>query len=189
MHHFLAFELSESVFAVPLEEVHSIVHLPALSRPPGMPVLLEGFLNLRGKVVPVVRLDRLFELPEKGLGPYTILLVEDEDSVRELARRVLERSGYRVLLARNGNEALEVCGSHRGPVHLMLTDITMPQMSGPELAREAASRFPGLKIAYISGCSEANTKELPGPYGDLLGKPFTAEALIAKVREVLDRDD
>jgi len=128
------------------------------------------------------------ELAQKS-GSETILLVEDEDTVRELARRVLERSGYRVLLARNGNEALELCGSHRGPVHLMLTDITMPQMSGPELAREAASRFPGLKIAYISGYSEANTKELPGPYGDLLGKPFTAEALIAKVREVLDRDD
>jgi len=96
MHHFLAFELSESVFAVPLEEVHSIVHLPALSRPPGMPVLLEGFLNLRGKVVPVVRLDRLFELPEKGLGPYTTLVL------------LRQPDGHVALLVDHASEVLSV---------------------------------------------------------------------------------
>lgn len=92
MHHFLAFELSESVCAVPLEEVHSIVHLPALSHPPGMPALLEGFLNLRGEVVPVVRLDRLFELPEKRLGPYTtlVLLRQPDGPVALLVDRASE---------------------------------------------------------------------------------------------------
>ncbi|HLE20500.1 MAG TPA: chemotaxis protein CheW, partial [Vicinamibacteria bacterium] len=69
MHHFLAFELSESVCAVPLEEVHSIVHLPALSRPPGMPVLLEGFLNLRGKVFRLCVWTDSLSFPRKVWAP------------------------------------------------------------------------------------------------------------------------
>ena len=123
----------------------------------------------------------------RDLEPPVILLVEDEETVRRLARRLLEKHGFRVLMAESGEEALRICEDHP-EIDLMLTDVIMPEMSGRELVRTVASRFPEIRILYISGYSEESGQESLGPSHDFLSKPFTAESLAAKVREVLDRD-
>jgi DNA-binding NtrC family response regulator len=121
-------------------------------------------------------------------GTETILLVEDEEGVRKLAREVLERNGYTVLTARDGAEAIAVCHSHGAGIHLMVTDVVMPGMGGPESASMVQSLRPGMKVLFMSGYADraiAGHRVLdPGmPY---LQKPFTPAALARKVREVLD---
>jgi CheY-like chemotaxis protein len=122
-------------------------------------------------------------------GTETILLVEDEDPVRQLSRSVLEMLGYRVLEARNGPEALAVCDENRGAIHLMVTDVVMPQMSGRQVAERLAPLYPEMRVLYLSGY----TDEAIGQHGlldvavNFLSKPFTVEVLAQKVREVLDR--
>ncbi|MEW6669002.1 MAG: PAS domain S-box protein [Thermodesulfobacteriota bacterium] len=122
-------------------------------------------------------------------GSETILLVEDEDHLEKLAASILTRSGYRVLEARNGEDALAVSGAHNGPIHLLLTDVVMPGMNGRELAERITSLRRGIRVLYMSGY----TDDAIAPYGILeqgvvlLQKPFTPEALARKVREVLDR--
>jgi CheY-like chemotaxis protein len=118
----------------------------------------------------------------------TILLVEDAQRVRAVVREILEMSGYPVLEARHGAEALEVSNQHAGPIHLLLTDVVMPQMSGRELAQRLATLRPDLKVLYMSGY----TDDAIVRHGVLasgiafLSKPFTPDALALKVREVLD---
>ncbi|MBI3628998.1 MAG: response regulator [Candidatus Rokubacteria bacterium] len=121
-------------------------------------------------------------------GRETILLVEDERVVRALARDILLMSGYTVLEASHGKEALAVSERHKGPIDMMLTDVVMPNMNGRELYDRLAPLRPGLKVLYMSGYAEsgivrdgaleAGTAFIP--------KPFTVDALAAKVREVLD---
>jgi PAS domain S-box-containing protein len=121
-------------------------------------------------------------------GSETILLVEDEEGVRDLARRILELKGYKVITASNPTEAAQVCERYEGPIHLLLTDVVMPTMSGPQLAEHVAFLRPGLKVLYISGY----TDNAIVPHGILeegvqfLQKPFTQDSLTRKVREVLD---
>ena len=121
-------------------------------------------------------------------GRETILLVEDEEAVRDLVRGVLEGCGYSVLLAQNGEEALRLSGGHEGPIHLMVTDVVMPRMSGRELAERLASPRPTMKVLYISGY----TDDAVVRHGVLsrgvafLQKPFMPDALLRKVREMLD---
>jgi len=121
-------------------------------------------------------------------GSETILLVEDEEGVRDLARRILELKGYKVITASNPTEAAQVCERHEGPIHLLLTDVVMPTMSGRQLAEHVAFLRPGLKVLYMSGYTDSAIV----PHGILkegtpfLQKPFTPEALAHKVREVLD---
>jgi len=118
----------------------------------------------------------------------TILLVEDAQRVRAVVREILEMSGYAVLEARHGAEALEVSNQHAGPIHLLVTDVVMPQMSGRELAQRLATLRPDLKVLYMSGY----TDDAIVRHGVLasgiafLSKPFTPNALALKVREVLD---
>ena len=118
----------------------------------------------------------------------TILLVEDEDQVRALARTALRRQGYQVLEAEQGEQALTLCEQHVGNIHLLLTDVVMPRMGGRELAARAAVLRPDMKVLYMSGY--ANDETLPDGVleGDitLLQKPITPSALSHKVREVLD---
>jgi CheY-like chemotaxis protein len=113
--------------------------------------------------------------------------VEDEDPVRELARRVLENSGYTVLAAANGVEALKVAGEHAGVIHLMVSDVVMPEMSGRELARRAAVLRPDMKVLYSSGYSDKAVFKhgVLAPGAAFIEKPFTPEGLVRKVREVL----
>ncbi len=118
----------------------------------------------------------------------TVLLVEDAARVREVVREILEMSGYRILEARHGAEAIEISERHDGPIHLLVTDVVMPHMSGRELAQHLAPLRPDMRVLYMSGY----TDDAIVRHGVLeagtafLSKPFTPDALAAKVREVLD---
>ena len=128
------------------------------------------------------------EIAPAAHGDETILLVEDEDAVRELARRILDGSGYAVLTAANGGEALLACERHAGPIHLVLTDVVMPLMSGRALADRLARVRPEARVLYMSGYTDNAIVH----HGRLdagthfIGKPFNATDLARKVREVLD---
>jgi len=121
-------------------------------------------------------------------GTETILLVEDEEGVLKLAQEVLARNGYAVLVARDGAEAVARCHTHAGEIHLMVTDVVMPGMGGPESASTVKCLRPGMKVLFMSGYADRAIAEHrvldPGmPY---LQKPFTPAALARKVRDVLD---
>ena len=121
-------------------------------------------------------------------GTETILLVEDEQEVLSLAMEFLQSAGYTVLAAGNGEDALRLVDRHEGPVHLVLTDVVMPRMSGRELATRIAAARPEIKILYTSGYTDDTILR----HGVLdrathfIGKPYTAAELTQKVREVLD---
>jgi CheY-like chemotaxis protein len=123
-----------------------------------------------------------------ALGSETILLVEDDEDVRELAHRVLETHGYTVIEAQDGPEALQVAASYSGPIHLLLTDVVMPGLSGKQLASQLTLTRTGLSVVFMSGYTEEaiahNGVLVPGT--ELLEKPFRPSALVRKVREVLD---
>ncbi|HKY21459.1 MAG TPA: response regulator [Vicinamibacterales bacterium] len=121
-------------------------------------------------------------------GTETVLVVEDEPGVRELVRKVLERHGYVVLLAASPHEALETAQRHDGPIHLLATDVVMPEMSGQALARQVAGSRPQMRVLYMSGYTD-NAIVHHGvlhPDTPFLQKPFTPQALARKVRMVLD---
>ena len=121
-------------------------------------------------------------------GGETILLVEDTFEVRNLARQVLERQGYTLLEAGDGQQALALAASHAGPIHLLLTDVIMPGMSGKALSEELVQSHPDARVLYMSGYTD-NTIEHHGVLGKstaFLQKPFNAIDLARKVRGVLD---
>ena len=126
---------------------------------------------------------------EKAAEPATILLVEDEDGVRKLTRRVLERFGYRVLEAANGQEGLELARATREPIDLLLTDMIMPRMSGKELARAVGERFPALPVLFMSGYTGESLHERGELEGveTVIEKPFRPAELARTVRELLER--
>ena len=126
------------------------------------------------------------EAPEKVEGR-TILLVEDEDSVRDSASRILTEGGYRVLCASDGEEALRLYDENAGKIDLVLTDVVMPRMGGPELAREIRDRTPGVKLLFVSGYTDDTLGErgVVSPDIELLHKPFSRVPLLDKVRQVL----
>ncbi|MBI1797355.1 MAG: response regulator [Candidatus Eisenbacteria bacterium] len=121
-------------------------------------------------------------------GTETVLLVEDETMVRGLVRDMLERRGYSVLPAGDGGEALAIVARHGEPIHLMVTDVVMPGIGGPELAAQLAPEHPGMKVLFISGYMDDAVLRHGVREGvaAFLQKPFTLEALARKVREVLD---
>jgi two-component system cell cycle sensor histidine kinase/response regulator CckA len=121
-------------------------------------------------------------------GTETVLLVEDEDAVRTLARLALEAAGYRVLEARHGGEALSIAEGHDGKIDLMLTDTVMPGMGGPELAGRMASLRPETRALFMSGYADDAVFRhgILESKARFLQKPFTAGVLTRKVREVLD---
>ena len=121
-------------------------------------------------------------------GTETILLAEDQPEVSAIACAVLERYGYRVLEASNGDQALQILRTHQGPIHLLLSDVVMPSMSGPELARLVQLKQPGIRVLYASGYTDDAIVRhgVLDPGVAFLQKPFTPTALLRKVREVLD---
>lgn len=124
----------------------------------------------------------------RAVGRETILVVEDDPSVRGLVQEALRVSGYDVLVARHGIEALLTGAKHMGPIHLLLTDVAMPQMSGPEVAEKLAGVRPDIKVLYMSGYPDHPVFEQGGVKRDtaFLHKPFTPAVLTQKIREVLD---
>ena len=117
----------------------------------------------------------------------TILLVEDEEQVRSLARAILARQGYQVIDFSSPAEALAFTREHPEQIHLLLTDVVMPEMSGPELARQLRGARPEVKVLFMSGYTEYNAADQGAvaagtPY---IQKPFTADALREKVRAAL----
>ena len=120
-------------------------------------------------------------------GNETILLVEDDDVVRKLVREVLDNEGYRLLEAANGVAALSICAQYEDPIHLLLTDVIMPEMSGRALADRLVPQRPQMKILYMSGY----TDDVIVHHGVLdegtafIQKPFAPDVLARKVREVL----
>jgi len=126
---------------------------------------------------------------EKGLdGTETILLVEDEDVVRDLARRALERRGYTVLAPRLPKQALRLMQQYVGPVSLLVTDVVMPEMNGRELAAQITALRPNIRVLYISGYTDdvISTHGVLEQGIVLLPKPFGPKELVQKVRQVLD---
>jgi len=121
-------------------------------------------------------------------GSETVLLIEDEQVVRVLARKVLAQHGYTVLEAAGAEEALALVAQHFGSIHLILTDVVMPGMSGRELARRLAARLPEIKVLYMSGYSDDAVVRhgVLDPGTAFIQKPFTPHGLARKVRDVLD---
>ncbi len=132
---------------------------------------------------------RRAQSPKVTTGSETVLVVEDEHMVRGIAERILRAAGYTVLSAAGAEAALFVSGQHRGIIHLLLTDVIMPQMNGPELAAKLIERSPGLKVLYMSGYTDTaiSQKGILSPNTDFLSKPFSARELTRRVREALDR--
>jgi DNA-binding response OmpR family regulator len=117
-----------------------------------------------------------------------VLLVEDDEAIGALGKLVLQTIGYTVLQAWDGSQALEVSEQHPGPIHLLVTDVVMPHMSGRLLAERLVQARPALKVLYISGHPNEIILEdsAPSAKADFLPKPFTLVALENKVRAMLD---
>lgn len=148
------------------------VYLPRVMSP--MPTPMDGTRAIRPK-----------------MGVETVLLVEDEDMVRKVVRRTLVGQGYEVMEASNGTEALALALEDPARISLVLTDVMMPSMGGPELARRLWAKFPDLKIIFLSGYApDTMSAESAVPKGAvLIEKPFAIEKLATTVREVLDSKD
>jgi CheY-like chemotaxis protein len=122
-------------------------------------------------------------------GTETILLVEDEPAVRALVSETLQIYGYKVLEARHGIEALLISSQYAGPISLLITDVVMPQMSGPAVVDRLLPVRPGMKVLYTSGFSHLAVFQhgVVDSEQDFLQKPFTPDALVRKIRDLLDR--
>src|SRR6267143_835104 len=122
-------------------------------------------------------------------GSETLLVVEDERAFRELLHEGLRSRGYHVLVASNGVEALQVAERHSGPIRILITDVIMPQMSGPELAKSLRKVRRNTDVLYMSGYTDDRVSEMSGPGGELtlIQKPFYLDDLVRKIHEIVAR--
>jgi CheY-like chemotaxis protein len=143
-----------------------------------LPRLAEAAMPLQPAVAPAASLR----------GSETILVAEDDEQLRDVVCQTLRSYGYTVLEARHGSEAILVCGRHQGPIHLVLTDVVMPGMSGGELMERLAPLGRQMKVLFVSGYTEdtAALQSLLAAGAPFLEKPFKMTTLVQKVREVLD---
>jgi DNA-binding NtrC family response regulator len=146
------------------------------------------YLPCAGRDAPV-HTERAVATASAGHAPATVLLVEDEDGVRRLLRRILENAGYAVLEASDGDEAEKLFDTHAGSIDLLVTDIIMPHCGGPELFQRLLRRAPALRVLYMSGYTNQSTAQQAEIDAGLpfVQKPFTAEELERRVRESLAR--
>ncbi|HEY9506082.1 MAG TPA: response regulator [Gemmatimonadales bacterium] len=153
-----------------------------VSREPGQGSSVKVYLPRVEEDEPVV------EQPLALRGEETVLVVEDEDSVRELVRQILEDHGHAVLTARHGRDAMLIAERYERPIDLLVTDVVMPEMGGGELVERLVARRPTLKVLYISGYTddELLRRGVPGAPASFLHKPFTTDELMRQVREVLE---
>ena len=158
-----------------------------VSSEPGQGTTFKIYLPQSKQGVGEVKPEKVFSKP-RFHGSETILLVEDDPGVRVATRRFLEEHGYTVLEAHHGFEALHLCHQHAGPIHLLITDVVMPGMSGRELVERMVTIRPHIAVLYISGYTDSTMLHhgVSETTITLLQKPFTADALVRKVREVLD---
>jgi len=139
---------------------------------------------------PLVEVEEKEEIAGPPLGNETILVVEDEEEVRKLVARSLKKQGYKVLEASQGKEVFSLCEEQGGPIHLMVTDVVMPEMTGVELAKHIKQVYPEMKVLYMSGYNSDRVAidcENLGKGIEFIQKPFTVYNLARKVREVLDK--
>jgi PAS domain S-box-containing protein len=124
-------------------------------------------------------------------GTETVLVVEDQDGIRDIVRESLRRNGYNVLIAVDGNQALEMANAYPDPIHLLVTDLVMPNIGGRELAQRLTPLRPGMKVLFMSGYSEHSALDIEaaGHAATILQKPFSLDALARNVRRVLDEPD
>ena len=151
-------------------------------------IFLPRHVPVAGEAAEAALVDKAAKPPADLTGHGTILLVEDEEGLRGLNARGLTSRGYTVLEAGNGVEAIEVIESRGGDVDLVVSDVVMPEMDGPTLAKELRTRNPNLKIIFVSGYAEdAFEKNLPDDHGKFhfLPKPFTLKQLVAAVKETM----
>jgi CheY-like chemotaxis protein len=154
-----------------------------VSSEPGRGARFEVYLP---RVPEAVEAPRAAEAGNLKRGSETILLVEDEEGVRCVVSEMLEWYGYKVLRATGASEAVALARSHGGPIHLLLTDVVMPRLSGRALRDEISTYRPEIPVLYISGyAGEARTQELLKNGAAFLAKPFTAASLAQKVRDLL----
>jgi two-component system cell cycle sensor histidine kinase/response regulator CckA len=137
-----------------------------------------------------IKTEEKAQTPEKDLGgTETVLVVEDNVSILNFAQKVLRQYGYRVLTAKNGEDALRIGKEHEGPIDLLLTDVVMTTMNGKETAERLQLFYPQMKVIYMSGYTDDAIVHLGvlEPGLNFLQKPFSPEILVCKVREVLDK--
>ena len=127
--------------------------------------------------------------PDSALGRETVLVVEDEEGVRTLIRLALASAGYKILELEEAEKTLEFCATYDGPIHLLLTDVVMPKMSGPLVAEMVSAVRPNIKVLYMSGYTDDAIVHhgVLGQDMPFIQKPFSQMALRKKIREVLDR--
>lgn len=173
-----------------LSAVHGVVtqsggHVEVTSKP-GVGTCVN--LYLPQEKMPLDSPSQQAKPPAPQSGTETILLVEDENAVRNIVRIVLTRYGYKVLEASNGNEALEIVRTYEQPIHMLLTDVVMPGMHGPEVAKAVVSKMPSIRVIFMSGyVDDARTREgLADATASFIQKPFSSEDLAHKVRAILD---
>jgi CheY-like chemotaxis protein len=125
------------------------------------------------------------------LGTETILVVDDEEGQREMTQRILTRNGYTVLIASSGAQAIEIATSRIGPIDLLLTDVIMPVMQGPTVAKEVRNLRPDVRVLFMSGHAQPvlETEGLVATEFLLVEKPFDEAKLLQNVRQVLDGDE
>jgi DNA-binding NtrC family response regulator len=125
--------------------------------------------------------------PAPSLEPRTILLIDDEQSVRSIVMKILKRAGFKVLEAESGEAALKIAESHTGTIDLVVTDLHMPGLTGPEVVKKLATLRPGLKVLFMSGYAEHDVVARTGVPGgaNFLHKPFSGQELTTAVKAAI----
>lgn len=126
--------------------------------------------------------------PSETSGTETLLIVENESAIRNLLQVALKRNGYTVLAAESGREALELVRNHTGAIHLLITDVIMPDMDGPELVRHLSTIRPDTRTLFMSGYMDDTLGErgILATSANFIQKPFSPRTIAQRVREILD---